>query len=130
MKDKNMCEAKLIIMSLKINERTKNKLILVKEITTPTKISKIMKYQKVKYARFVCDYSPKKLEPYLCQITVRGDKVEYTSEVLIKNVDITIIKLLFKIILSMAREMFLKADISFFSHHIMDQPKYTRIKTK
>ena len=84
--------------------------------------------KKVTYARFVCDYRPKKEEKERTRITVGGDRLDYQGEVSTKTSGLTTIKLLLNSVVSSARFKFMTADVkNFHLNTLMDEPEYMKI---
>jgi hypothetical protein len=89
--------------------------------------------RKCTYASFVCDYEPKKTEPYRICLVVGGDKLEYNSDAGSPAASLLETKLLLKSVISDARKgaRFLRADLKdFFLATPMDNPEYMRIHWK
>ena len=67
--------------------------------------------KRVTYARFVCDYRPKKEEKQRTQITVGADRLYYQGEVSTKIAELTTIKLLLNSVISLEGARFMTADM-------------------
>jgi hypothetical protein len=63
-------------------------------------LTNIPKDPKITYGKLVCDYKPNKTEKERVILTVGGDRLDYTSEVVTSPADITTLKILINITLS------------------------------
>ena len=74
----------------------------MKGTDTVTFIHKYMVPQncKVTYSNFVCDYRPLKSEPFPVQMTVGGDKLDYTSDTTLPAASLVETKLIVNSVIS------------------------------
>jgi hypothetical protein len=75
------------------------------------KLTNIPKDRNITYGKIVCDYKPHKTENERVRLTVRGDKLDYSSEVATSTADITKFKILINSTLSTEDAVMMMMDI-------------------
>jgi hypothetical protein len=75
------------------------------------KLANIPKDRKITYGKIVCDYKPHKKEKERVRLTVGGDRLDYSGDVVTSTADITTLKILIISNLSIADAAMMVMDI-------------------